>query len=425
MSRDDPRYNSLICQDTLTLPSIGLNGDLTSNPQLSGSVIYDPDSDFVYVSNAARVWTPLSIGIPGGPGPTGETGATGATGNVGPDGPTGATGAVGPPGAAGVLGPIGPSGATGVVGETGPTGGIGPVGAIGIQGETGPTGDVGPTGPVGPIGETGVTGPVGNPGGPTGVTGAVGVTGPTGGVGVTGPVGETGPTGSAGVIGNAGPTGDIGPSGSVGSIGITGPQGPTGDMGVVGETGPTGSVGSQSTELTDEVPEPMGGVNTSALDDVPLTNYHGGTYWLHRTTTFERVVVRFENINTAFTYQIGFYQGSDGRATATTAAFVGGGTIALGIVPNLTTAVSMTGAPITLEKGIIYVLHGGTGDAHVRQYQSGNNLDLLDQNILAGTYPINYVTSHLISGGFPATVTPTAFTSQTSEESPIIRLINF
>jgi hypothetical protein len=257
------------------------------------------------------------------------------------------------------------------------------------------------------------------------VTGVVGETGPTGEVGVTGPVGETGPTGSAGADGQAGPTGDIGPSGGVGIIGMTGPQGPTGEMGVVGETGPTGSAGSQSTELTDEIPEPMGGVNTSALDDVPLVNYNGGTYWLHRRTTFQRVVVRFENINTPFTYQIGFYQGSDGRATSTTAAFVGGGTGSFPVSSPFTTTISMTGSPITLEKGIIYVLHGGTGDSGVRQYQSGNNLDMLDQNLLAGTYPINYITSHLISGGFPVTITPTSFTSSSIEQSPIIRLINF
>ena len=108
------------------------------NPQASGQLIFDKNTNIAYVLTAhatatttittstKAAWSGSSPGVTGptgasGPsgGPTGPTGATGVTGSVGTTGATGSNGITGPTGSNGATGVTGSKGVTGVQGITG------------------------------------------------------------------------------------------------------------------------------------------------------------------------------------------------------------------------------------------------------------------------------------------------------------------
>lgn len=158
--------SGLLQGDSLILKE-GVNETIISLSPLRQSLVYDPNSFELSITQGNTVVINPGVGPvgPQGPqgdiGPQGPPGPQGLQGIPGQEGPKGDPGDTGPQGMQGVQGAFGPQGPKGDKGDLGDTG---PQGLQGLQGDKGDPGPMGAQGPKGDPGDPGAQGPQGPPG---------------------------------------------------------------------------------------------------------------------------------------------------------------------------------------------------------------------------------------------------------------------
>lgn len=186
----------------------------------------------------------------------------------------------------------------------------------------------------------------------------------------------------------------------------------------------TTSSGGLAAETLDAVPVPGLGIQAADSTRPAQASYEGGMYYLYRDVSFNRVVMRFTAYSAGAQISMHIYQSANGTATfpmtrvATITGFDPGAT------GNF--AVPVTEGTVNLKAGIFFVLFGRPTAAGLtlQTYQTATALSLLNTNLFAGTYPLQYTTA------LAATTTPATFNAITQGTAtaanallPIIRLI--
>ena len=173
-----------------------------------------------------------------------------------------------------------------------------------------------------------------------------------------------------------------------------------------------------ATETADMYPFPearVGGNATRAAQ----TTFEGASYIIRRQTQINRLVFRTTNATAPGAVRILIFQTSNGGSGV--ASLIG--TVSSFAPPTGAgnRVASFSEGTITLEAGLIYILHGLTsasGSVTLRTY-TNQAMDLLSQNVDSGTHPFQFTTA-IAANTTPSTFNPLTQGTGTSSNVALI-----
>ncbi len=174
-------------------------------------------------------------------------------------------------------------------------------------------------------------------------------------------------------------------------------------------------VGNSGLMLIDGTPTPNEPKEMTIVPEGPVTGnstratnvtLDGGSYIVHRSMTFDRIILRVTAQTAPGALRICLFQDPTGASGSGPIPLIGSvSSFAPGASGNFVVALD---APATVVPGIVYVLYGresATGAVTIRS-RTVQAQDLLNGNVDVNTHPTSFTTAISATGALPATFDP-------------------